>query len=436
MQKLLCSSWGNYPRVRGEFYPFYQDLDRLKFMIQKERGLIPYGNGRSYGDSALSDKMLYIKPHNYFLDFESKTGLLHIQSGVLLGEILDIFVPQGWFLKISPGTKWVTVGGAIASDIHGKNHHLKGCFSECVESLRLLLPSGEVVALSKKKNTELFRATCGGMGLTGVILDAKIYLKRIASANILQTTIKTKNLRETFDAFEQYQNTSYSVAWIDCFAKKNSLGRSLLMLGDFDKEGGLSYKTKSKTNIPFYFPSFVLNKTSMSLFNRLYYSKTQQKRSLQRVSIDTFFYPLDAINNWNRIYGKSGFTQYQFILPKASSFEGLTLILQKIVDASKGSFLAVLKLYSQENSNYLSFPLKGYSLALDFKIEKNLFALLDKLDDIVIAYGGRVYLSKDARISKKNFEMGYAQINKFRELRVKYAMDKKFYSIQSQRLKI
>jgi FAD/FMN-containing dehydrogenase len=208
------------------------------------------------------------------------------------------------------------------------------------------------------------------------------------------------------------------------------------MVGDFSDDGDLEYVSRGGLSIPINFPSFALNNLTVRAFNWLYYNKVRDKVSKQKVGIDTFFYPLDAIGHWNRIYGKGGFTQYQFILPKESSFDGLKEILGLISDSGKGSFLAVLKLYGKENENYLSFPIEGYSLALDFKIEKGLFELLDQLDDVVNNYGGRVYLTKDVRISKKRFEKGYPKIEKFREYRKKMKMDKKFNSLQSKRVEI
>jgi FAD/FMN-containing dehydrogenase len=431
--KLL--SWGMYPKIDSDIVKF-ESIKKLQFTLQSSKTFIPYGNGRSYGDSALSKDIICMKPHNHFLGFDKKEGLLEIESGVLLSEILEVFIPKGWFLKVTPGTKLITVGGAIASDIHGKNHHVEGCFSECVESFTLMLASGEVVTCSKTTSPELFNATCGGMGLTGIILSAKIYLKKINSQYIEQITIKTKNLKETFEAFEMYKDKPYSVAWIDCLAKGKNMGKCLLMVGDFASDGNLDYTCKNQMSIPFNFPSFTLNKWSVKAFNWLYYAKSKSGISKQRVNVDSFFYPLDSIGHWNRIYGKNGFTQYQFILPKETSYEGLSEILTAISDSGKGSFLAVLKLYGKANDNYLSFPIEGYSLALDFKIEKGLFELLDRLDTIVMKYNGKIYLTKDVRVSKETFEKGYPHIEVFRAYRKRYNMDEKFQSIQSRRVGI
>lgn len=430
---MRLNSWGMYPQIKSKKFTF-NTKDNLRNILEENSTFIPFGNGRSYGDSALAENIIYSKPYNYFLDFDEERGILHCQSGVLLSEIIEAFVPRGWFLKVTPGTKLITIGGAIASDVHGKNHHVEGCFSSCVEEFTLMLPSGEIRTC--KKGDELFFATCGGMGLTGIILEAKIYLKRINSKYINQTTIKTKNLKETFEAFEKYSHVPYSVAWIDCLASGEDIGKCLLMVGDFADDGKLDFKEKKKINIPFNFPSFALNSLSVKAFNWLYYKKAPMGESKQKVDIDTFFYPLDAINNWNRIYGKGGFTQYQFILPKEKSYDGLKEILEKISKSGKGSFLAVLKLYGEENKNYLSFPMKGYSLALDFKIEKGIFELLNSLDEIVLKYGGRIYLTKDVRVSKETFEKGYPNIEKFRNLRKEYGMDKKFQSLQSKRVGI
>jgi len=432
-----CSAWGLYPKVECKKKGF-RTIDSLREILQSEDIIpyIPYGNGRSYGDSALSHTIIETQSRDAFIDFDEEEGLLCVEAGVLLADILEHFVPKGWFLKVTPGTKLITVGGALASDVHGKNHHIEGCFSSCVESFDLMLHSGEVVTCTKEETPELWQATCGGMGLTGVILRVNLFLKPISSSTILQTTIKTSNLQETFEAFESYEKSSYSVAWIDCLATGESIGKSLLMVGEFEENGSCHYQRKKEKSIPFMFPSFALNKWSVKAFNWLYYNRIKERVSSQQVDIDTFFYPLDAIGHWNRIYGKSGFTQYQFILPKAESYEGLREILETIAASGKGSFLAVLKLYGPANENWLSFPMEGYSLALDFKIEPGVFTLLDRLDEIVIRYGGRIYLTKDVRVTQETFEKGYPMIDRFRDFRKREGMKGIIDSYQSQRVGI
>ena len=429
------SGWGNHPQIEGERLVF-DGPDALREIIRAHDGLIAAGNGRSYGDSALARTVVDVRPRNLLLDFDAETGVLHVEAGVLLSEILDVFVPRGWFLAVTPGTRLITIGGAIASDVHGKNHHVGGCFSECVEMFHLMLPDGDVVECNKRENAELFRATCGGMGLTGVILDARLSLRRINSARIAQTTVKTNNLKETFEAFERYRDEHFSVAWIDCLAKGAGLGRALLMVGDFLDDGDLAYRSKENLSVPFPMPSFFINRLGVRAFNRLYYAKAKSGVSKQTVGIDSFFYPLDRIAHWNRIYGRGGFQQYQFVLPKSASYEGLTEVLDAVSRSGPGSFLSVLKLCGPQNGNLLSFPLEGYSLAMDFKMGPGLSFHLDELDRIVAKHGGRLYLSKDARMSRSMFERGYPHIEKFRALRKQYGMDTRFNSLQSRRIGI
>ena len=429
------SGWGNYPKVSAHSYRL-DSQPSLRDILNGRDDFIAHGNGRSYGDSALGENLILTRPYNYFLGFDGDKGILHCQAGVLLSEIIESFVPRGWFLSVTPGTKLITVGGAIASDVHGKNHHNTGSFSETIVEFSIMTGNGKVVTCSAMKNQELYRATCGGMGLSGVILDAKIKLQPISSSLIDQTTIKTKNLSETFEAFEQYKDSSYSVAWIDCMAKKNNLGRGLLMVGEHAQEGGLVFANKGKISLPFDLPSFSLNSYSVKAFNSAYYGKVRKTVSEQKVSLDSFFYPLDAIDHWNRIYGKKGFLQYQFVLPLDQSYQGMEKVLTRIAASGKGSFLAVLKLFGKGNDNWLSFPMEGYTLSLDFKVESGVFDLFEELDKIVIDHGGRFYLAKDARITKNKFESGYRDIKKFRGLREDQKMNKKFNSLQSKRVGI
>ena len=430
---MTLRSWGNYPVIDNTEFSF-RNKTALKYFLSQADNLIPYGNGGSYGDSALSEKIIYVRPYDNFLSFNDQTGLLHCQAGVLLSEIIDVFLPKGWFLSVTPGTKLITVGGALASDVHGKSHHVDGSFSDSVTEFNLMLPDGSIICCSHTKNRDLFLATCGGMGLTGVILDVKLKLRPVNSVMVDQVTIKTRNLAETFEAFEKYKDLPYSVAWIDCLAKGDSIGRCLLMVGDHSNDGNLKFKHAFPLIVPFQFPSFVLNNFTVRAFNTLFYGKTFKAVSKQKVGIDNFFYPLDAIHQWNNIYGKNGFTQYQFVIPIKAGFEGLQAILGKIAASGKGSFLAVLKQFGKGNDNWLSFPQEGYTLALDFKIEAGLFELLDELDRIVLDHGGRFYLTKDVRVSKETFEKGYENVDKFRELRNKYNMTEKFSSLQSRRL--
>lgn len=420
--------WGRYPVVDSN------NIQEISKNIWSNE-FIPSGNFRSYGDAALNKNHYSNKPFNRLISFDTNSGLLKCESGVLLADIIDIFLPKGWFLSVSPGSSLVTVGGCVASDVHGKNHHIYGCFSECVKSFELLLPNNEIVECSRSKNIDLFHATCGGMGLTGIIINVSFFLKRIKSQWINQITVKTENLKETFDAFELHSSSPYSVAWIDCLANGKNQGKSVLMFGNFLDDGDLEYKRRKNITMPFAMPSLLLNRYSVNIFNKLYYASFKSNEE-KKVSVQNFFYPLDSINDWNLIYGQKGFIQFQFILPKKNSFDDLSDILTDISDAGMGSFLAVLKLYGPQNTNWLSFPLEGYSLALDFKIQKNLIPFINKLTSKVVAKGGRVYLAKDALLTKSQFEMSYENVNKFRDLRKELKLDICLNSLLSKRLEL
>ncbi len=426
-------SWGNYPRIKNVVHRF-GDRDSLKKLLARNTEYIARGNGRSYGDSSLNENLIHVRPYDCFLDFDRREGTISVQAGVLLAEILDVIVSKGWFLPVTPGTKYVTVGGAIASDVHGKNHHIENSFCRYVSDLTLMLADGDVVTCSRSENEELFRATCGGMGLTGIILAATINLKAITSSLINQTILKTANLQETLLAFDTYKDCTYSVAWIDCLAKGNALGRGLVSMGEHATSGQLEYKHRKRVSLPLNLPSWTLNSTAVKVFNTLYYNLGSSGNDTQQVTLDQFFYPLDAIRHWNRIYGDAGFIQYQFVLPLEIGPDGLREILARISASGQGSPLAVLKLLGKANSNWLSFPMHGFTLALDFRIQRNLLQLLSELDEIVIKHGGRFYLAKDARVPRETFEVGFDCIEKFRSLRRQYGMSNKFNSLQSRRV--
>lgn len=430
---MMIAGWGNYPEIETQSFGF-DSRQRFGKILAKDFSGIARGLGRSYGDSSLAKQTIDMIPHSHFLNFDRETGVIDCEAGVSLEEILDVSVPAGWFLPVTPGTKFVTVGGAIASDVHGKNHHKEGAFSDYVLSMQMLLGNGEVVTCSPTENRDLFCATSGGMGLTGVILAAQVQLKPIQSAMIDQLAIKTKDLNETLDLFDEHNEATYSVAWIDCVTKKN-MGRSVLLLGEHAKQGELKNNDGLKLNVPFQMPSFLLNSLSVSAFNKLYYWKHKKKQE-SLIHYDPFFYPLDSIHNWNRVYGKKGFTQYQFVVPKKDGHAVMKRILSQIVNSKRGSFLAVLKSFGPGNNNPLSFPMEGYTLALDFKIQKSLFPFLEKLDQEVLAAGGRVYLTKDVRMSADTFAKSYPRLDEFLAVRKKYHADGVFYSEQSKRLGI
>ncbi|RMF02660.1 MAG: FAD-binding protein [Chloroflexi bacterium] len=438
------SNWGNYPQTEVKVYEF-EDIATLRKIVTGTNNIIARGNGRCYGDSALAANVISSLKYNKFLSFDAQQGIIRCQAGVLLSELLDVVVPQGWFLPVTPGTKKITVGGAIASDVHGKSQHKAGNFSDHVVAFDLMLGDGSVVTCSKEENPELYWTTCGGMGLTGVVLHATLRLLPVETAYFKQESIKAKNLQELMDLFEESESWPYSVAWIDCMTRGKNMGRGILMRGrharvsDLEKpaqrQNPLRLKSKMGLNVPFFMPGFVLNPLSMKIFNTLYFHRQRARQVTSVVDYNAFFYPLDIISNWNRIYGKRGFTQYQFILPKESSRQGMQEILQKIVDRGMVSFLAVLKLYGKQHG-YLPFAMEGYSLALDFPIVDGLFEFLDELDQIVLAYGGRLYLTKDVRMGRDMFMQSYPNAEKFINHLKQINQNFKFRSYQSDRIGI
>lgn len=399
------TNWGNFPTVEKEIKS-EDSLQKIKDFVSNNNEIIARGNGRCYGDASLSEHIFSTKRLNKFISFDRLNGIFECEAGVLLSDILEVIVPQGYFLCVTPGTKFITLGGAIASDVHGKNHHAEGCFSECLLSFSLLNENNEVLNCSPVENADKYWATIGGMGLTGIILSAKFTLKNIETAYIRQEKIKAENLDEIFKLFEESEDWTYNVAWIDCLQKGENLGRSLLMRGEHAfrhqlpqnlQHNPLRLKKNSTPTIPFYFPNFVLNNLTVKLFNWLYYNKQRKKEVKNYVDYETFFYPLDVVNDWNKIYGKSGFIQYQFVIPKEKGKEGMKKILETIAKSGNGSFLAVLKLFGKNNPlAYNSFPFEGYTLALDFKVNSKLAGLVKKLDEIVEEYHGRIYLTKDS----------------------------------------
>ncbi|MEA1848460.1 MULTISPECIES: FAD-binding oxidoreductase [unclassified Chryseobacterium] len=425
------TNWGNYPIVEKEMRS-EDSFQKIKEFVLTHNEVIARGNGRCYGDASLGEYIFSTKKLNKFISFDRLNGIIECESGVLLSDVLEIAVPQGYFLYVTPGTKFVSVGGAIASDVHGKNHHSEGCFSEYVIEFKLMIENGDIITCSREENSEKFWSTIGGMGLTGIILTAKFRLKNIQTAYIRQESIKAENLDEIFRLFEESESWTYNVAWIDCLQKGKNIGRSILMRGEHAfqhelpqkfRDQPLRLKKKFEPKVPFYFPGFVLNAFTVKIFNYFYFKKQSKKEVTDFIDYETFFYPLDFVKDWNRIYGKSGFIQYQMMIPKEKGKEGMRKILETIANSGNGSFLAVLKLYGKENPQaYNSFPFEGYSLALDFKVNSKLRKLIDRLDDIVEEYHGKIYLTKDSmsRSSLTNY--------------LKNVQSSKFVSLQHKRI--
>ncbi|MFT4739252.1 MAG: decaprenylphospho-beta-D-ribofuranose 2-oxidase [Sediminicola sp.] len=415
--KKEISNWNLYPKVDAEEKYIYSSSD----ILNSQNPFISTlrGNGRSYGDASLGEKTINTTTYNKILKFDSQTGAFTAQSGILLADILRVIIPKGWFLPVTPGTKFITLGGAVSSDVHGKNHHSEGGFSKHIISLSIMDETRHKMYCGPTENVNLFKSICGGMGLVAAILEVSIQLKPIETSFIKQKQIKASNLEALLPLFEQNTHYTYSVAWIDCLKKGKHYGRSILMLGEHAKKDEINRKDKlslvvsKKINIPFSFPSFSLNKLTIGLFNWLYYNKNLRKEQNSITNYDSFFYPLDNLLNWNRIYGKKGFIQYQFVIPKDDGGKGIIHILKLISNKGMTSFLAVLKTMGKEDLGYISFPKEGYTLALDFPIKKGLFEFLDELDQEILKLGGRLYLAKDARMDKATFHQTYEGISDF-----------------------
>lgn len=415
-------SWGNTtPHKPVRVKPVRWRHQALPTPIDSNDALLAYGLGRSYGDSCLNNNgtLLPMAEMNRFIEFDDSEGLLTCEAGVTLEQILELTVPQGWFLAVTPGTKYVTVGGAIANDIHGKNHHKAGTFGTITKSLKLLRSDGGHLSCSRKKNEELFNATVGGLGLTGLMTQATIQLKRIDNPFIAMETVKFRSVEEFVKISEQSdENYEYTVAWIDCSSGRNSVGRGLFMRGNHAPPQFGKYKWKRRKpwlSVPFTMPGFVINPLTISMFNFLYFHKQRREISSALVPYEPFFYPLDAVNDWNRIYGGRGFFQYQCVVPTDTA-GAVTEIIRKISDAGYGSFLAVLKKFGDVPSpGLLSFPRPGYTLAIDITNsgEKTL-QLLDALDEITELAGGALYPAKDERMSKEMFKRSYPRLSEFK----------------------
>jgi decaprenylphospho-beta-D-ribofuranose 2-oxidase len=441
----LCG-WGSYPKIATERL-VARNRAEVSSLVATRSGLIARGQGRAYGDAAIGmtstlcsgglDRMQW---------FDPDTGDLAVEAGVTIADILATFVPRGFFLKVVPGTKFVSVGGAIASDIHGKNHHRDGGFGDHVVSLALALPNGEILTCSRDQNEDLFWATIGGMGLTGVITEATLRLRPIETGWLTQQTLIADNLEAAIETIDQTASAPYSVAWIDCQARGTALGRSLIYVGDHasvaekDRLGPALPRYPAPRagllSVPSLFPRFALNSLSVRAFNECYFRHGASQAGVQQlVSWDHYFFPLDTIANWNRVYGRRGFLQHQCVIPASSARSALAQILDRTSRFGNASFLAVLKLLG-DSHGLMSFPMRGYTLAMDFPVNESVFGFLDEIDALVVAAGGRLYLAKDARQSRAAFEQGYIGLKRFRAVRKQIGADKHFSSHLSARLGI
>lgn len=434
------ANWGNYPSVEAHLDEFENPKQAFE-KLDAAGSLIARGTGLSYGDASLSSSILSTLKYNRVLAFDEATGVIEVEAGITIDEVLKVIVPKGWFVPVTPGTKFVTIGGAVAGDVHGKNHHRESSFCRYVTRMEVMLADGTILQCSAEQNAELFRNLCGGLGLGGIVLKVQFRLKRIQTAYIRQQNKMVKNLDEMIDGLQQFGSTTYSVSWIDCIAKGKSMGRGVLMLGEHatpdqvKNEDKFKVHSNPKLSVPFFFPPGILNSFSIGIFNTLVYNKYKIGAKDSIVHYDTFFYPLDFVRHWNRAYSKRGFLQYQFVIPYETAREGLREILKAISGSGRAAFLAVLKEMGP-GENVISFPLPGFTLALDFPVAPGIFPFLEELDKRIVDFGGRIYLVKDARMTAETYWKGYPNASLFKEQVNRLDPEHKFSSTLSKRLQM
>jgi len=444
LKRAPLAGWGRYPTYLSEVYRPETRAELSEIVASESHQLLPRGAGRAYGDAALNapGRLIDLTRLNRMLSFYPETGILRCEAGVTFSDIIDTFLPRGFFPSVVPGTRFVTMGGAIAADVHGKNHHRDSSLSAHVLSFDLMLASGEIRRCSQEENSDLFWATLGGMGLTGIVLEAELQLRRVESAWIESEVVRAPNIDEAIKAFERIdRDYGYSVAWIDCVSRGSALGRSVIELGDFatyeqlnPRQRGtpLSVRPRFRATVPIDLPGFALSPLTVRAFNAVYY---RRHRSTPRRLIDyeRFFFPLDSIREWNRIYGRRGFVQYQCVWPLEESRAGLIEVLEEVTRSRRASVLAVLKKFGPQQG-MLSFPMPGYTLALDFPVRDGLMASLDRLDGLVLRRGGRVYLAKDARMRPEVFQAMYPKLDAWRAIKAAADPNNRFSSSLSRRL--
>ena len=418
--KIKWESWGNLSHEQAELVRLDSVQDTAKIIGNLPSKGIAFGMGRSYGDEALNPSgcVVLTTGMNKLLAFDQDRGVLKCEAGVTLQDIQRTLGPKGWLLPVTPGTQMVTVGGAIANDVHGKNHHGFGSFCDHVLELTLVRTTGEVIDCGPVANADWFYATAGGAGLTGVIVSAALQLRRVWGPWVDAQTISYTSLDDFFELSESSEKEwEQTVSWIDCLNGKE--GRGLFMRGNLSSRQNLAWPTIHNKNFFISPPGSLVNRLSLPIFNQLYYHKNKLKHQSKLVFYESFFYPLDAIQHWNRMYGPNGFYQYQCVIPPEDGKVAVAQMLKEIKQSGEGSFLAVLKTFGNRKSGgLLSFPMPGVTLALDFPNRGcKTLDLFSRLDKIVLETKGRLYLAKDARMPRVLFESGYPKIEEFLKYR-------------------
>lgn len=438
------SGWGRATRSNAAELVRAEGLDDLRRALRSagRRGVTARGLGRSYGDAAQNGGGVVLDLTALTSTFElDSTGLLRVSAGTSLDTVLRRIVPLGWWLPVVPGTRQVTVGGAIAADVHGKNHHHDGTFGAHVRSLRLLVAGGDVVDVRPDVEPDLFWATVGGMGLTGVVVEATLELNRIETSFFLVDTDRTVDVHELLDLMDERDDDHrYSVAWFDTAVTGRRLGRAVLTAGDSAplsalegdrRDDPLAFVAPRLGRVPISAPLSLVNRWTARAFNEAWYRKAPKHRHAEVQDITGFFHPLDLVDDWNRVYGPAGFVQYQCVVPDRGS---LVSIVEQIAASGHVSSLNVLKRFGPANASPLSFPMAGLTLAADFPVRRGLDRLLRDLDAVVTAAGGRLYLAKDSRTDPATLAAGYPRLDEFRAVRARIGATGVFTSDLARRL--
>ena len=447
---MTLTGWGRIAPSRATLAePGGEAAAALLLRAQPEGGaVIARGLGRAYNNAAQCAGGLVISTAgmNRIIDLDPATGLVTCEAGVSLEQLMVAGLPSGWFVPVSPGTRQVTVGGAIAADVHGKNHHVAGSFASHVPSFDLLLPGGQMRTVTPAGEPELFWATAGGMGLTGLILRATIQLSHVSTSRVRVDTVRTADIDQTMAVLAEHDRSyRYTVAWSDCLATGRSLGRSVITSGDFAEVGELpagqradpfAFRSGARLGVPPAVPPGLINRYTVGLANEVWYRKAPRRRVAELQTIGTFFHPLDGIRNWNRAYGPGGFRQYQYVVPFGQ--EAAVRRSFELTSAARApSFVTVLKRFGEGDQGMLSFPMPGWTLALDFPARTpGLATLLDRLDRLVLDAGGRVYLAKDSRVPPEVLDQMYPRLAEFRKLRAEVDPGQLLASDLSRRLRL
>jgi FAD/FMN-containing dehydrogenase len=440
--------WGNYPVEPCRTYrpERRQELDAI-LRAATEGGCIARGRGHSYGDASLNrdGSVILLERLSCVRSFDDRTGVIDCEGGTTIGGVIEATLARGFFLPVTPGTRLVTIGGAIASDVHGKNHHNDGSFAAFVDDLTLLVASGETMTCSRTENPEVFWATIGGMGLTGVILSARLRLMPVETGYLTVRTTRARDLDEALERFAELDTKHrYSVAWLDLTAGRSALGRSVLLHGDhagLDElspplaRAPLELSEPTRRSVPFFAPRFALSPLTVRVFNRLYYAR--HRDGVHHDRYDSFLFPLDSVQHWNRLYGRRGFVQYQFVLPMHTARAGLVEVLEHVARAGAASFLSVLKRMGPASDGCFSFPVDGWTLALDMpNTGPPMRGLVRELEALVLKHEGRVYLTKDATLTADAFAAMYPRLAEFKRIKRQVDPEQRFTSSMARRLGI